>query len=151
MTWELLTGGLPAAAFPEGVGAAGVGRVGELGAEHVVFQAVFDRAFAAESDDRYQSGLEFVESMRGATGIRPEIAGLPADSGSSRSGARSGVGTAAGVVLTSVQTRQQPVRRFKSTQRTSQRQSTSRGAQIWSSAFAAMAWGRPVRRISTLA
>ncbi|MFN9822677.1 MAG: protein kinase domain-containing protein, partial [Planctomyces sp.] len=81
MTWELLTGGLPAAASPDGLGVADVERVGELSAEHVVFQAVFDRAFAAESDDRYQSSLEFVESMRGATGIRPEIEGLPADGG----------------------------------------------------------------------
>ena len=111
MTWELLTGGLPAAAFPEGVGTADVERVGELSAEHVVFQVVFDRAFAAESDDRYQTCLEFVESMRCATGIRPEIEGLPADGGIVRSGPRSGVGAAAGVVLTSVQTRQQPVRR----------------------------------------
>jgi formylglycine-generating enzyme required for sulfatase activity len=110
-TWELLTGGLPAAASPDGLGVADVERVGELSAEHLVFQAVFDRAFAAESDDRYQTCLEFVESMRGAAGIRPEIDGLQADGGTSSSGSRPGVGAAAGVVLTSVPTRLQPVRR----------------------------------------
>lgn len=110
-TWELLTGGLPAAASPDGLGVADVERVGELSAEHLVFQAVFDRAFAAESDDRYQTCREFVESMRGAAGIRPEIDGLQADGGTSSSGPRPDVGAAAGGVLTSVPTRLQPVRR----------------------------------------
>jgi len=111
LAWELLTGGLPPAAVQVRQRSDQKLVVSELPARLAVLVPIFNSAFAAEPDDRFESCVQFVAALQQAVPVEPDIAGLKQSGRLPHAGVLQGEGAEPRSLLSSGVTRLVPVRR----------------------------------------